>query len=74
MADQLKLLALLKNQFGLDASLNKDKTYYRIRINTDSSKRFKQMIGPLVLSTMRYKLDDDPVTTDPKGEILQSVG
>jgi len=66
--DQMKLLALLKNQFGLHANLNKDKIYYRIRINTDSSKRFKKMIGPLVLSTMKYKLDDDPVTTDLKRE------
>jgi len=28
MDDQIKLLAMLKNQFGLDANLNKDKIYY----------------------------------------------
>ena len=71
MEDQLRLLAMLKKQFDLDATLNKDKIYYRIRINTESSKRFKEIIKPFVIPSMRYKLGDDPVTTDSKEEIRQ---
>jgi len=70
LEDQYKLLKLLKEQFNFMASLNKDKIYYRIRINTESSKRFKEIIQPFILSSMKYKLGDDPVTTDPKGETL----
>ena len=67
--DQRKLIEMLKLQFGLNCNLNKDKKYFRIRINTESSKKFKKIIKPFIISSMLYKLDDDPVTTDPKGEI-----
>lgn len=66
--DQLKLLKILKEQFKLNATLNKDKIYYRIRITTESTKRFKEIIKPFVIPSMKYKLDYDPVTTDSKEE------
>ena len=69
--EQSKLIDLLKKRFNLDASLNRDKAYYRIRINTESSKRLRELIRSFVIPSMKYKLDDDPVTTDPKGEIRE---
>ena len=52
-------------------SLNKDKIYFRIRISVEGTMVFKNIIKPHVLPIFRYKLDDDPVTTDPKGEGLK---
>lgn len=68
--EQNFLLVLLKHQFNLIGTLNKDKIYFRIRLTVESTKVFKQLINPYVLPIFRYKLDDDPVTTDPKGEGL----
>lgn len=68
LGDQQELIQMLEDQFNLIATLNKDKIYYRIRINTESSKRFKEIIKPFVLPSMKYKLGDDPVTTDLKRE------
>jgi hypothetical protein len=55
----MKLLAKL----GIRTTLNKDKTYFRIRIRQSSSKRFRNLIKRLVIPKMRYKLGDNPVET-----------
>ena len=55
MQDQLKLLWLLKN-IGLDAKLNRDKEYFRIRFLKKSLSKLKQIINPDVIPYMRYKL------------------
>ena len=68
--DQKRLLQLLSNQLSLVGKLNKDKQYLRIRITTESTVRLKDIIRPYVLPMFYYKLDNDPVTTDPKGEAL----
>jgi hypothetical protein len=48
-------LNLLQEQWGIRASLNRDKTYYRIRIAVGSVERFKTMVGPHVLRELEYK-------------------
>ena len=53
--EQFKLINLLKNQFGLDSTLNKDKIYYRIRIRTRSVKRFIGLVKEFVLEEFKYK-------------------
>ncbi len=53
---QQRLMKQLSNQWGIKATLNKDKTYYRIRIRTESTPRFKEIIHPFVLSMFHYKL------------------
>lgn len=53
--EQLQLIDFLKNQFGIEATLNKDKIYYRIRIRTRSVKRFIELVEPFVLKEFRYK-------------------
>lgn len=73
LEDQIKLLKLLKDTFGLSASLNRDKQYYRIRVTTESTKLLKQIIDSYVLPMFRYKLGDDPVTTSSKEETLQKL-
>ena len=53
---QERLLGLLLDQWGLQGSLNRDKTYYRIRLSVESSARFRSLVGPHLLSELRYKL------------------
>ena len=54
--EQLYLVGLLKKQFGIESRLNKDKSYFRIRILTKSSKKFINLIEPHVLEEFRYKI------------------
>ena len=53
--EQLHLINLLRRQFGIESTLNKDKIYSRIRIRTRSVKRFINLIEPFVLNEFRYK-------------------
>lgn len=64
LSDQKKLLKMLKN-FGLRATLNKDKCYWRIRFLKESIKKLNQSISPHIIPSMRYKLSHDPVETCP---------
>jgi hypothetical protein len=50
------LLGLLQKQWGLDATLNRDKSYQRIRISVDATKRLAKLIEPYLLPELRYKL------------------
>lgn len=70
VVNQVELLRSLKQQHGLDATLNKDKHYYRIRIRTTSAKRFREIVQPCMIPWMAYKLTNDPVTTESKDEAL----
>lgn len=54
--EQTRLIDILKNQFDIEATLNKDKIYYRIRIRTHSVKIFIQLVEPFVLKEFRYKI------------------
>jgi len=56
LADQKYLISLLYNCFGLKTTLNKDKSYYRIRISSYSIPSFRELISPYLLDCMRYKL------------------
>lgn len=54
--DQEKLVHQLADQWGFTSSLNRDKTYHRIRLSTESTKRFVEVIDSHLLPVMRYKL------------------
>ncbi len=54
--EQEKLVLLLYKEYSIQASLNKDKQYRRIRIKKDSIQKFMNLISPFVVSSMRYKL------------------
>ena len=52
---QQRLRKLLKNKFEINSSLNKDKSYYRLRIAVSSVQSLKSLIGAYVLSLFKYK-------------------
>jgi hypothetical protein len=63
LLEQQFLQDLLLKTFGFNSALNRDKTYFRIRISTESSKSMQKLIEPYVVPCIRYKLTNDPVTT-----------
>ena len=56
LTEQEYLVSLLKQGFGLKATLNKDKKYYRIRLSCESTKVFSTLVSSYLLPSMRYKL------------------
>ncbi len=55
---QKRFVQILKKQYDINSSLNRDKQYYRIRIKQDSAKRFKKLIYNHIISSMKYKLNE----------------
>jgi hypothetical protein len=55
LASQNNLINAL-NKLGIKASLNKDKSYLRIRVKTSSTPLLMNMIRPYVIKSMRYKI------------------
>lgn len=70
LPEQKFLQDLLLKAFRLESALNRDKKYFRIRISTESSKMMQSIIEPYIVPCMKYKLINDPVTTESKDEIL----
>lgn len=66
---QQTLVGILDRDMGIKSGLNRDKQYLRIRIRTESANKFRNLIAPHLLPCFRYKIDNDPVTTDSKDEI-----
>ena len=55
-ATQRRLLEMLWKQWRIDGTLNRDKSYKRIRISVRGTVRFSCLIEKYVLPEMRYKL------------------
>lgn len=55
LQDQETLLVKLK-ELGLDSTLNRDKKYFRIRLRKSSIERFKSLVEPYVIESMKYKI------------------
>ena len=53
---QRRLIAILGWQYGIDCTLNKDKSYSRIRVATRSVGTLRSLIDPYLLQGLRYKL------------------
>ena len=53
--DQIKLLNCLK-EIGLNASLNKDKNYFRIRFFSLSINKLKELLKETLIPSMNYKI------------------
>ena len=51
-----RLVELLKRQYGITARLNKDKSYYRLRVTVESAARFKEIVKDHILPFFQYKL------------------
>jgi hypothetical protein len=58
--EQQHLIKLLKQQYGIMATLNKDKHYYRIRIAVNSVKVLKNLVAPYMLPELLYKFPMTP--------------
>lgn len=56
VAEQIRLATMLERQFGIVARLNKDKTYYRLRIAVSSVPRLRELVAPYLLPELAYKL------------------
>ena len=56
-SSQKRLIQILRRQYGIESSLNRDKNYHRIRIKQNSAKKFKKLIQNHIIPTMEYKLE-----------------
>jgi len=52
---QKKLTEVLRNQYKIESTLNRDKEYHRIRIKQSSAERFKELICKFIIPSMKYK-------------------
>jgi len=62
LKDQELLMEKL-SQLGLQSTINKDKTYHRIRFLSPSIPTLKELLKGRIVPSMRYKLGDNPVET-----------
>jgi hypothetical protein len=53
---QETMLRLLREQWGIEATLNRDKTYHRVRISVAGTLKLARLIEPYLLPELRYKL------------------
>jgi len=60
--DQKRCMALLTG-FGIASALNRDKQYWRIRIQKSSLPMFWKLITPHIIPSMNYKVGYNPVET-----------
>jgi recombination protein RecA len=56
LGSQMRMLDMLLEQWQLDGTLNRDKSYHRIRIAVGAVKRFKEIVKPHMRPEFRYKL------------------
>ena len=62
LTDQKRLLEKIK-ELGLEAKLNRDKKYYRIRLLLSSVPRLRILLRDILIPSMYYKLGYNPVET-----------
>jgi recombination protein RecA len=53
---QEALLGMLRDQWSINGTLNKDKGYYRIRISVAGTAKLVELIEPYVIPELSYKL------------------
>jgi hypothetical protein len=53
---QSRLLRLLREQWGIQAALNRDKSYYRVRLSVTGTRKLAALVEPYLLPELRYKL------------------
>ena len=56
VSDQKKLVRALK-KLGLEATLNKDKSYYRLRFLKHSLPKLRSLLTEGIIPSMRYKIE-----------------
>ncbi len=53
---QERLLQLLHEQWGIGGTLNRDKSYRRVRLSVEGTVRLVGIIEPFIINELRYKL------------------
>src|SRR4029453_17727035 len=53
---QRTALRLLHDQWGIKGALNRDKSYYRVRLSGEGTRKLPALIEPYLLPELRYKL------------------
>ena len=66
LEEQKLLQSLLLEQWGIETTLNKDKTYWRIRVRVSSIEKFVSLIKPYLLPEFQYKLPMTPYRLIPE--------
>lgn len=56
IADQLRLIGVLGRQFSIVARLNRDKSYFRLRVAVESVPRLRSLVSRYLLPELAYKL------------------
>ena len=54
-SDQERLIGMLEQQWAIRSTLNRDKSYYRIRVAVESVGRFRTIVEPHMLQELLYK-------------------
>lgn len=57
--DQERLLEALKNNFDIDATIQKDRSHYILYIRSKSTKRFVDLIRPYIHPCFSYKIQNN---------------
>ena len=55
-ASQLVMLRALRDQFGIEGTLNRDRCYTRIRVSVAGTEKLQEVVWPFVRPELRYKL------------------
>ena len=56
LEDHLKLIRILETNFGIGATLNRDKGKFRLRIRKESMALLRSLTGPYTIPSMFYKI------------------
>jgi len=64
--EQVFLQKILADKFGVLTSIHPRSKGFQLYIKAESFTRFSELISPYLITSMRYKLPVDPVTTSPR--------
>lgn len=53
---QERLMRMLLEQCGIESTMNRDKSYRRIRVSTKGTARLRDLVAPFMLTELMYKL------------------
>jgi hypothetical protein len=53
---QRTALRLLREKWGIEGALNRDKSYYRVRLSVEGTRKLVALVEPYLLPELRYKL------------------
>lgn len=56
LPEQKRLQRILRANFGITTTLNRDKQYYRLRVAKDSMEALRKIVAPYVIPEMLYKI------------------